>query len=174
MAVSAEIVIRVARPADAAAVGRVLSASYQSLMGEAYDVRLLSRALPLMTRASPVLLSGGTYYLAERSSEAGLQAVGCGGWSAERPGTGALEPGLGHIRHFATDAAWIGRGIGRALCERCVADARAHGLSRLECYASLNGEAFYHALGFRRIGDIAVAMGPDLIFPSIRMVRPLR
>ncbi len=169
-----EIVIRTARPLDAPAVEHVLMVSYPSLMAQAYDPALLARALPIITRASPALMRGGTYYLAERTSEAGMRPVGCGGWSVERPGTGVIEAGLAHIRHFATDAAWIGQGIGRALFERCEADARVRGVCRFECYASLNGEAFYGALGFERVGEIAVAMGPDLTFPSIRMIRPLQ
>ena len=163
------ISIRVATPADSAAVAEVLVHSYPELMAGAYDPDLLARALPLITRPHPRLLAGGCYYLAEWDGH----AAGCGGWSRERPGGNEVEPGLAHIRHFATHRDWIGRGVGRALYERCEQDARAAGVNRFECYASLNGEAFYAAMGFARIGAIEVGMGPDVEFPSILMRRPI-
>lgn len=164
---SAGLTIRPARLDDAAAIEAVFNASYPALMAGAYDAALLTRALPRITRAHPALLAGGTYFVAEDEGE----PVGCGGWSRERPGTGAIEPGLGHIRHFATRPTFVGRGVGRALYGRCVSQAQAAGVQRFECYSSLNGEPFYAALGFARLGLIEVAMGPDLAFPSMMMMR---
>jgi GNAT superfamily N-acetyltransferase len=146
----------------------VLAASYPALMGPAYDALLLARTLPLMTRANPSLLASGTYYLA--LDESGAPA-GCGGWSAVAPGSDVREPGIAHIRHFGTHPDWTGRGVGRALFERCEADAGAAGFSRFTCFASLNGEGFYQALGFAALGPIEVRMGPDILFPSILMTR---
>ena len=162
------ITLRVATPDDAAAVRHVLVHSYPALMAGAYEPELLARALPIITRPHPRLLAGGTYFLAEAEGE----AAGCGGWSWERPGGNEVEPGLAHIRHFATHRDWTGRGVGRALYERCERDARAAGANRFECYASLNGEAFYAALGFVRIGAIEVEMA-GFDFPSILMRRPI-
>lgn len=161
--------VRVATPDDAAAVGRVLVGSYPELMAKAYDRELLARALPMIVRPHPRLLAGGTYYLAEVEGE----PAGCGGWSRERPGTTQTEPGFAHIRHFATHADWTGHGVGRALYERCEADARAAGIARFECYASLNGEGFYAALGFERVARILVEMGGGVQFPSILMLREI-
>jgi GNAT superfamily N-acetyltransferase len=163
------ITLRVATPDDAAAVRHVLVNSYPALMAKAYDPELLARALPRITLPHPKLLAGGTYYLVEADG----YAAGCGGWSWWRPGSDEVEPGLAHIRHFATHCDWTGRGVGRALYERCEQDARAAGADRFECYASLNGEGFYAALGFARIGAMEVAMGPGLDFPSILMRRPI-
>ena len=162
-----DIEIRVAGPDDAKAVRSVLEDSYPALMAGAYAPELLARALPLITRPHPRLLAGGTYFLAE----AGGAAVDCGGWSFWAPGSGAVEPGLAHIRHFAVRSGWAGHGIGRALYQCCERDARAAGAHDFEAQSSLNGEAFYAALGFVRIGAIDVPMGPDLIFPSILMRR---
>ena len=161
--------IRAAGPADEAAVRAVLEDSYPALMAPAYAPELLARALPLILRPHPRLLAAGTYFLAEEAD----QPVGCGGWSLERPGEDEAEPGLAHIRHFAVRTGWNGRGVGRALYERCDREARAAGAVRLEVQSSLNGEPFYAALGFVRIGPIDVAMGPDLDFPSILMVRDI-
>lgn len=164
-----QIQVRVANLDDAAAVRQVLEASYPELMAHAYDPVVLLRALPAMTRPNPKLLASGAYFIAEIDGA----PAGCGGWSAERPGSDEVIAGLGHIRHFATDARCIGRGVGRALYSACEASAKSLGVRRFECQASLNGELFYRALGFERVEAIGVAMAPDIVFPSIRMVRDL-
>src|SRR5215217_7069480 len=134
--------VRVATPDDAEPIGTLLRASYPSLMPSGYSAAVLARALPLIVRASPALLRSGTYYLAEGPGRA---LAGCGGWTFERPGAAGapIDPTLGHIRHFATHPDWIRRGVGRALFDRCVADARVAGVQRFECYASLVAEPFY-------------------------------
>ncbi|MDQ4087251.1 MAG: GNAT family N-acetyltransferase [Pseudomonadota bacterium] len=138
-------------------------------MASAYPPELLSRALPLMTRPHPRLLGSGRYYLCEADGE----AVGCGGWSIERPGGGAVEPGIAHIRHFAVRADRIGRGVGRTLYERCARDARVAGITAFECWSSLNGEGFYAVLGFERVAAIDVPMPDGVTLPSILMRRPI-
>lgn len=161
--------VRTAGPADLAAVERVFEASYPALMADAYDDALLARALPLMIRAQPGLLASGSYHVAEAEGE----IVGCGGWSHEKPGTAEREPGVAHIRHLAVSRDWIGRGIGRAIYSSCERQARAQGVRVLECYASLNAEPFYRALGFSRLAAIEIRMGPDVALPSIHMRRPI-
>lgn len=166
---SVQISIRAAHAQDAVAVENVLSNSYPPLMSGAYAADILARVLPRMTRAHPKLLGSGTYLLAETEE----QAVGCGGWSLVAPGTTQTQPGVAHIRHFATAREWIGKGIGRAIYDRCETQARAAGVELFECYSSLNGEAFYAALGFQRVGIIEVPIGPDLMLPSVHMSRVL-
>ena len=139
--------VTVATPEDDVAVGALLDASYPVLMQPAYDPVLLARALPLMTQANPALLASGTFYLAK--TEHNL-VIGCGGWTRERPGDGRVEDGLGHLRHFATHPAWIGRAVGRSIYEICEREARFAGRTRLACYASLNAEGFYAALGLQQ------------------------
>jgi GNAT superfamily N-acetyltransferase len=162
--------VRPATPADAAAVSAILAASYPALMRDAYPDELLVRALPLITRANPALLESGSYHLALLEDG---EAVACGGWSHRPPERDSREPGLAHIRHFATHPDWTGRGAGRAIYERCAAEARAAGFTRFTCYSSRNGEPFYAALGFRRLREILVPMGPGLRFPSVLMVREI-
>ena len=159
-----------ATPADAGTVTRILAASYPSLMRGAYPDALLDRALPLITRANPALLESGTYYLA--LAESG-ESIACGGWSHRPPERDESEAGLAHIRHFATHPDWTGRGAGRAIYRSCEDQARAAGFTRFLCYSSRNGEPFYAALGFRRLREIAVPMGPGLRFPSILMMREI-
>jgi GNAT superfamily N-acetyltransferase len=164
--------VRVAKPEDAPAVESVLRASYPELLARAYPAELLAVVLPIMTRANPVLLASGTYYLAE---DAGGAPVGCGGWTFERPGTQtpSTDRTLAHIRHFATRADWARRGVGRALLERCEQDARARGVRRFDCLSSLAAERFYAAYGFTAVEPVTTRFGPGAQFPSTRMVYDL-
>ena len=136
-------------------------------MRPAYDAKLLEQVLPRMTVAQPGLLLSGSYYVAETSDGT---IVGCGGWTKERPGTNEIKADVGHIRHFGVHPDWTRCGVGKALYARCKLDARDAGLSQFECYSSLNGEAFYSALGFRRLAQIDLDMFDGLRFPSVHMV----
>ena len=169
--VQSRISIDVANPSDAAAVTEVLEASYPHLMSSAYERGMLERALPLMTRANPKLLSSGTYFIARWDGE---MAVGCGGWTPERPGTTEVEPGIGHIRHFATRADHTGRGIGRRIFDRCEAQACAERIAIFECYASVNAVPFYTALGFAAVEEIEVPLAIDIRLRGVRMRRSLQ
>ncbi|WP_404381305.1 GNAT family N-acetyltransferase [Caenispirillum salinarum] len=164
--------VRQATVDDAAAVTALLEACYPALMAPHYDPPVLARALPLMCRANPALLASGTFHVAE---DATGRVIGCGGWTLARPGApdDPEDATLGHIRHFATHPDAVRRGVARAIFDRCAADARAAGVRRFECYAALGAEPFYAAVGFRAVGPMAVAMGPDLRFPSMRMVMDL-
>ena len=162
--------LRVATPQDADAVAAVLGPSYRALWMDVYPAELLARALPVTTRPNPKLLGSGRYYLAEAESG---EAAGCGGWSAHPPGATEPDPRRAHIRHFATHPAWLRRGVGRMIYRRCEADARAAGFAVFEAWASLNGEAFYAALGFRTLERIETPMPGGIRFPAVRMERPI-
>lgn len=157
--------VRPAQPEDAVAVTALLQASYPRLMTQAYGPDVLAAALPAMTRANPALLASGTFHVAEQAGD----LVGCGGWTAERPGSGEVVPGLGHIRHFATHPDWTGQGIGRSIFQTCYREATEAGVRHFDCYASLNAEKFYGALGFAIIEPVAVELRPGLRFASLLM-----
>lgn len=136
-----------------------------------YAPPLLDAALPYITRANPILLASGTFFLAEDPNG---NAVGCGGWTRERPGKGDVEPELGHIRHFATRPDHTGRGIGRSLYSACVRQAKSAGIIRLECYASLNAVGFYSALGFKKTEDMDVELSGQTKLPSVLMMQSIQ
>lgn len=166
----AAFTIRVAGPADEAGIGALLAASYPVLMAPGYDAASLARFLPIITRANPALLASGTFYLAETADG---EIIGCGGWSAGRPGSGKVEAGLAHLRHFATHHGWARCGIGRALYETCEAAAREAGVDRFECYSSLNAVAFYEALGFASVREITLPMPRGITAPAMLMERAI-
>jgi GNAT superfamily N-acetyltransferase len=126
----------------------------------------------LISRARPELLSSGTYWLAE---DAQGRVLGAGGWTPGSPvahDAGAAAE-TGHIRHFATDAAHLRQGIGRALMDHVLAQAGGRGVRRLDCLATRTAVPFYAALGFQDRGAVDVALRPGIVFPAVRMVRAL-
>lgn len=161
--------LRSATAEDAPQITALLQRSYPVLMASAYETTVLAAALPLMTRANPALLATGTYYVVETQGK----IVGAGGWTREKPGGGGFDGETGHIRHFATEPDHLRQGIGRALVERCLADARDAGLSQMECFASLNAVAFYAASGFEALGPLEIRIGGTVPLPSLHMRRPL-
>ena len=102
--------------------------------------------LRALITANPTLLGCGNYYVA--ATEPG-DLVGCGCWTPEKPGTGEIIEGEGHIRHFATHSQWIRHGIGSALLGRCISDSRSIGVRKLRCLTTLSAEHFYRAAGFK-------------------------
>jgi len=163
-----EYVIRTATHSDAASVTALLQASFPILMRTAYDTAKLAPALELMTKAQPALLASGSYYVAE-SQEGSL--VGCGGWTREHPGDGIIKEEVGHVRHFGTHPDWTNRGIGRAIYSLCETDARDAGVTRMDCYSSLNAEGFYSALGFDRVHLLDLEMTSNVSLPCVLMHR---
>lgn len=170
--------IRQAVLADKPEVSALLGASYAGLMAASYAPGVLAAALPIITVAQDDLLASRTYFVAvgepdSCASESGA-VVGCGGWTPERPGQGAIRTeGVGHIRHFATDPAWIGRGVGRAIMAASIESARRSGVRRLDVLSSLNAEAFYAALGFLTRGPRVVMLAGVVPFPSVDMSRTI-
>ena len=161
--------LRIARTSDETAISALLAASYGELLAGDYSPAELAAALPLMTRANSALLASGTYYVAETPSAGG--PIGCGGWTFERPGSGALEHGIAHIRHFATHLDWTRRGVAGLLLKRCIEDAEARGAHALECYSTLTAEPFYASLGFSRCAPIDVPLTATTSLPSVHMIR---
>jgi N-acetylglutamate synthase-like GNAT family acetyltransferase len=165
-----EINVRVASADDAAGVSAILQNSYPALMAASYDAALLKKVLPLIVQAKPALLATGRYYVAMAAD--GL-AVGCGGWTHEAPGTGEIQSGIGHIRHFGTRVGWGGRGVGRAIYARCAEQARDEGVTAFLCYSNLNAVGFYKALGFRGVEEKQIQMGKDASLSAMVMKRDL-
>ncbi|MEL6888854.1 MAG: GNAT family N-acetyltransferase, partial [Pseudomonadota bacterium] len=106
----------------------------------------------------------GTYYVVEEDG----RVLGAGGWTRDRS-----DATLGHIRHVVTDNRALRRGVGRALMAHCFDAARAAGITRMECWATLTAEPFYQACGFETVGPMDVTLEGGISFPSLRMTRTL-
>lgn len=165
--------LRLARPADLAAVDALLARSYPRLLAADYPPSVRVTALPILARAQPALLASGRYWLAQ---DAGGRLVGAGGWSMGAPpadGPGPRSPLIAHVRHVATDPDALRRGVARAILGRSMADARAAGAQVMACLSTRMAVPFYAALGFRGAEEVTVPLAPGIGFPAVRMRRDL-
>ena len=87
------ITLRLATPADLAAVDALLARAYPRLLAADYPPSVLVIAVPLIARARPELLASGRYWLACDSAGTVLAA---GGWSRGAPSDGAQRAGTFH------------------------------------------------------------------------------
>ncbi|MCR9088198.1 MAG: GNAT family N-acetyltransferase [Rhodobacteraceae bacterium] len=157
--------VRLAGPGDLGAVDALLARAYPRLLKADYPPSVLVTALPLISRAQPGLVTGGSYYVAV--TDVG-DIIGAGGWTQRR---GA--PGLGDVRHLVTDDRQIRRGVGRAIMAAAHDQARSAGVRLMDCKATRTAEPFYAAMGYRRLGEITVALRAGISFPAVQMQRRL-
>ncbi|QHQ33990.1 GNAT family N-acetyltransferase [Algicella marina] len=162
--------IRASRSDDMGAVDLLLSRSYPRLLKADYPPSVLVTAIPLISRAQPELLRSGTYYVAE-AADGGIW--GAGGWSLAPPGGTAQRGVAGHIRHFATDPVHVRKGVAAAVMHRVLLDARAAGLTALECFSTRTAVAFYAAQGFEVEAGVELRLGNAVVFPAVRMSRAI-
>ncbi len=164
------IAVRPATPLDIADLDALFARSYGPLLRADYPPSVLVMALPRIARAQPRLLASGHYFVAEE----GGRLLGAGGWSRGDPHGGRAAAGLGHVRHVATDARATRRGVGRAVLEAVMEDARLHGARRLRCLSTLTAVPFYRAMGFREEGRASLSFGAAaLSFPAVEMSRAI-
>jgi GNAT superfamily N-acetyltransferase len=151
--------LRKAVPADAVALEHLIGESVRGLSRRDYTEAQIEAALGTAFGLDRELIRDGTYFVAEAANE----IVGCGGWSRRKtlfggdrqPGRKSelLDPARdsARIRAFFVRPGWARRGIGRALIERCEAEALAYGFRSTELVATLPGHRLYRAFGY--IGD---------------------
>lgn len=165
----AEITVRQAVAADREMLEELITACYSAIYPGWYDADVLTDALPEMLHVDQRLIDSGRYFAATIDG----RLAGCGGWSTFGPASAASRPANGHVRHFATHPDFMRMGVGAAILERCVEDAKAAGISELQCFSSMPGEAFYARHGFDRIGEATIMLGDSIPFPAILMKRSL-
>src|SRR5262245_33657823 len=148
--------IRIATLADKAALEALIARSARELSKGDYTPAQVEGALRGAFGVDTQLISDGTYFVAE--SEGRL--VGCGGWSWRRTLFGGdarasrdateLDPAVdaAKIRAFFVDPGAARQGIGRALLERCEAEARRRGFTRFELMGTLPGVRLYREHGY--------------------------
>ena len=162
--------VRRTYPEDAPLIDELLERAYPTLMADAYRGEVLSVALPSLTKSNAELLNSGTYYVAEQSGH----ILGCGGWTLEHPSTSEVTSGIAHVRHFATDPAFVRQGVGRMIFHECARAAAQAGAKRFQAYSSLNAEPFYKSLGLTRIKQIDLPKRLTVSIPAILMEGSIR
>lgn len=148
---------------DRPVLEQLIADSARGLSRPDYTDAQVETALGAAFGVDSELIRDGTYFVAEAEGA----IVGCGGWSRRQtlfggdaqPGRRSelLDPSrdAARIRAFFVHPGWARRGIGRAILERCEAEARAHGFRAVELLATLPGHPFYRALGY--VGDERIA-----------------
>ncbi|WP_284264430.1 GNAT family N-acetyltransferase [Roseicyclus amphidinii] len=165
-----ELTLRPTTAADLAAVDALIAASYRTLLKRDYAPSVLVTALPLISRANPVLLRSGSYYVTEDDEG---RALAVGGWSRSPPQGGVGRAEIGHVRAMATHPDHTRKGLAQAIVTRALADALASGVERMIAQATRTAVPFYSAMGFRARGEILVALRPGITFPAVEMERIL-
>ncbi len=149
-------VLRQATLEDVAALEGLVAHSARGLSRQDYTEAQIEGALGTAWGVDSELIRDGTYFAVEAKGE----IVACGGWSRRQTRFGGdrqagresalLDPGqdAARIRAFFVRPDWARRGIGRALLERCEAEARVEGFRALELVATLPGQRLYAACGY--------------------------
>lgn len=146
-------------------LGDVIYESYRHLMRSAYNNDNLESALPFITKANSQLVQSGKYYAAVINRK----IIACGGWSFEKPGSGNVEEGMGHLRHFATLPEFSGLGTGTALYNHVKMEAQKENVRKFECFSSLNAVKFYEKVGFQTVQQENIMLPLNIVFPCVLM-----
>lgn len=160
---AASITLRSATGRDMDAVDTLLSQSYPRLLKADYPPSALVTAVPLISRANAVLVTSGTYYVAEAPDGS---LVGAGGWTPTPRVRDAAQ-----VRHLVVHWRHQREGIGRRLMMGIFSEARLQGIRRLEAQSTRNAVRFYSAMGFEGLGEIDVPLRPGIDFTAVLMRR---
>jgi GNAT superfamily N-acetyltransferase len=174
------ITLRKATLDDRAAIEQLISESARGLSRADYSDAQIEAAIAAVFGVDTDLIHDGTYFVAEH----GQTLVGCGGGSrrktlfggdqfAQRE-SGLLDPehDPAKIRAFFVHPGWARRGVGRALLERCEAEARAHGFHAVELMATLPGVKLYQVCGYVG-GEQVVYVGAGVAIEFVPMRKTL-
>jgi len=173
--------LRLANPGDIPVLRALIAESARTLSAADYTSEQIEAALEGAWGVDTQLIRDGTYFVVESNDE----VVGCGGWSFRRTLFGGdtnvdreparLDPATepARIRAFFVRPDWARRGIGRALLERCEAEARSHGFKSATLAATLPGERLYHAFGYIGKERVTHPLPHGLTIEFVPMRKPL-
>ena len=172
--------LRVATEADVEAILRLMKLSARALSVGFYDARQIESVDAHVAVLDPQLVADRTYYVADAPSE----LAACGGWSRRdklftgtdtagdaRPLEPAREPA--RVRAMFVHPSWARRGLGRAILERCEADALAAGFRAVELMATLPGEPLYAACGYAVVERCDLHLPDGVTIGAARMTKSL-
>ena len=173
--------LRKASMADRPVLEKLITLSARGLSRLDYTDSQIEAALGSAFGVDSELIADGTYFVAEADG----RIVGCGGWSRHatlfggdaQPGRRSelLDPSRdsARIRAFFVHPEWARRGIGRAILEKCEAEARAHGFRSAELLATLPGHRFYRMLGYAGDERVEHSLGGGVPIDFIPMRKSL-
>jgi GNAT superfamily N-acetyltransferase len=168
------------RPAcleDRPALEALIARSARELSAGDYTPEQIEGALRGAFGVDTQLIRDRTYFVVEVDGK----IVGCGGWSKRKTLFGGdarfdrdaaeLNPreDAAKIRAFFVDPDYARRGIGKAILDRCEAEARDHGFTRYELMATLPGLRLYAARGYVAGEAIQYPLGNGVTIPFVPM-----
>ena len=174
--------LRPAEPADRAALNQLIARSARELSRGWYTETETDALIRHVFGVDTQLIADGTYYVIEQ----GGAIRACGGWSARQtlyggdqakgPADDRLNPAVdaARIRAFFVDPGAARQGLGRRLLAHCESEAARAGFRAAELMATLPGEPFYRAAGYRAIEPVSHPMPDGLAVRFIRMGRSLQ
>ncbi len=166
---TAALNVRVATATDIEGVDALLARSYPAILKASYKPSVLVTAIPLISKAQPMLVTCGTYFVVEDRNGA---IVGAGGWTPNAPpGDRSVSDKVAHIRHLVSDHRRLREGIGRLLMARVFETSEAAGIEQIECFSTLTAVPFYAACGFSTLGAMTVSLRQGIDFPAVHMRR---
>jgi GNAT superfamily N-acetyltransferase len=175
--------LRLARAADVEPIRELIADSVRGLAKGIYSDAQIELSIRSVFGVDHQLIDDGTYFVAEL----GGRVVGCGGWSrrqtlfgasdyAESRNSALLDPTTqpAKIRAFFVHPDAARKGIGRAILQRCEAEALAAGFTTAEMMATLPGVPLYEVCGYEKheSHDVNLPDGETLV--CIRMSKRLR
>ena len=177
----AEFALRKATLDDVGEIERVMRDSLATLGRQTYDAAQVASSIEHVAHLDRELVTDNTYFVATADG----RIVGCGGWSRRGKlyaGSAAagdesrlLDPKSepARVRAMFVVPAWARRGIGRAILERCEAEARREGFAKIELMAMLSGEAMYAACGYDVVERVTPPLADGTPLPLTRMEKLL-
>lgn len=172
---TAGIELRLAKPSDTPSIRAMQERSFAILGSAFYTPDIIAAFVATTGTMDNAVIDEGHYFVAV--SDAGA-IVASGGWSLRQPGydRGRLvgvddhpRSGAATVRSVFVDPALSRRGIASALMAYVESDASRHGIRTLRLMATLSGLAFYTRLGWRAVGEKAIALPAGLRFDCVSM-----
>lgn len=177
----AGVALRPALPGDRAALNELIARSARELSRGWYSEPDIEALIRYVFGVDTQLIADGTYYLIERAG--GIQA--CGGWSARQTlfggdqAKGAVDDRLNpavdaaRIRAFFVHPDAARQGLGLRLLRHCESEAHRAGFRNAELMATLPGEPFYRAAGYRALEPVSHPTPDGRQIRFVRMGRSL-
>lgn len=178
-----EFQLRLASTTDVEAIRELIADSVRGLAKGIYSDSQIELSIGSVFGVDHQLIEDGTYFVAEVAG----RIVGCGGWSRRQTLFGAsdyvesrdstpLDPASqpAKIRAFFVHPDAARRGIGRAILQRCEAEALAAGFTAAEMMATLPGVPLYELCGYEKheYQNVNLADGEAIV--CVRMSKRLR
>jgi len=175
-----DLQLRLATMADVPALETLIQDSVAGLSRDFYTAEQISSGLSHVFGVDTQLINDGTYFVAFIDNE----LAGSGGWSKRRTLFGGdlwkgeqvdtlLNPHVdaARIRAFYVHPRWSRRGVASAILEACEAAARAEEFAKVELVATMPGEPFYAAKGYRKVEPMTLDTPDGQSLPAFRMIK---